>query len=357
LLFRYNAFPGMTAAPEVVTAINRRVDLETLASFINKTVQAQVLTPDEELERFIREMADFPAPAIAVAGVEGENTIIPAEAPEDEGTPSEEQAGPPSKTGQKEEVAAHARRGKDRFARGLSGYNSATDAYQQELRNTYEGWVDEVDGELRGMTTTEARDGLQERWRELLLLGLLLLKRRGWERLSDAFAQGYGGRSFSPLARERLEAELRSNDRYLEEHLWAKVTDTISLMQLQQIVMLHAGGQHAAAVDLLQGALFSVRANVGLYAGAFWRAIWVGSSVRMEEVAAQTLGAGPAVRWNLDALAKHCPTCLAFGNRRYPDMAQMLAFTGGALPGAGTECDGNCRCWLTKEENGAWVLL
>jgi hypothetical protein len=356
ILFRYNTFPGITGYPEVSTAINRRVDLEVLADFVNKTVGAMVITPDPELERYIREVADFPAPAVQVGG----ETVTPAES-----EPSEERVGAPTEEGQEEEAGktmASRQQDAETFARStLSGYNRATNSYQAGLRQSYEEWIDQVEKALKD---EEYESKLKERWAILIAIGLAAMKRMGWEHLPAAFAMGYGSSALSAEAREALDAEIRSNDEYLESHLWARVRNTLSAHQLEEIWRLYKAGRANEAKDLLYGILLGLRGNVGQYSGAYWRAIWMGAVVAEREAQLPTPDdeeeyepAIVPIRWNLDALAKHCATCLIFGDREYMGLEDLLVSTGGILPGQGTECDGNCRCSLTALRAGIWGLL
>jgi hypothetical protein len=93
------------------------------------------------------------------------------------------------------------------------------------------------------------------------------------------------------------------------------------------------------------------------YAGHVWRGIWVGALERRKGEDND----GP-VRWVLDPLAHHCHECPIYGadppGREYPSMGALLRFTGGVLPGFGTECNGECRCHLEEMgEEGAWQWL
>ena len=60
-LLSYNAFSGMTGLPELVPGSVGIPDLEGIAEYVNKLVDKQVLTPDVELERHLRQLADLPA--------------------------------------------------------------------------------------------------------------------------------------------------------------------------------------------------------------------------------------------------------------------------------------------------------
>lgn len=358
VLFRYNAFPGITGYPEVTTSVNRRIDLAALADFVNKSVGSMVITPDPELERHLRELADFPPQAIQLT--EAQEAVTPAA-----GEPSEEQAGPPTEGGQTEQSGREtsSRNLAEHFAAGrsLETFNGATDTYKAELRAMYEGWIEEA-----GQAIKERYDsaGLGVLWATLIAAGLAAMKRKGWEALPEAAAIGYGSRALSKKARDALGREIESNDKYLEENLWVRVGRSLSNQELEEVHRLYRAGQDREAMDLLAGALLAIRANVGQYSGAYWRTIWVGAVVAHEE-AEQIVpvpGAPPEidivpVRWNLDSLAEHCATCLVFGGREYVSMDDLLVTTGGVLPGQGTECSGNCRCWLTAMRGGMWVLL
>lgn len=63
----------------------------------------------------------------------------------------------------------------------------------------------------------------------------------------------------------------------------------------------------------------------------------------------------------LDPIAHHCRDCIIFGDdppgKEYPSMDALIVFTGGVLPGYGTECDGDCGCHLEILENGQWVWM
>lgn len=59
-LILMNTFSGITGFPKLVFSTLGVPDLVTIADFINKLVDKAVLTPDLELERHLRQMADLP---------------------------------------------------------------------------------------------------------------------------------------------------------------------------------------------------------------------------------------------------------------------------------------------------------
>jgi hypothetical protein len=59
-LMKMNAFPGITGMPQLVFSPLGIPDLAGVADYVNKLVDRAVLTPDEELERHLRQLADLP---------------------------------------------------------------------------------------------------------------------------------------------------------------------------------------------------------------------------------------------------------------------------------------------------------
>jgi len=59
-LMKLNSFPGVTGNPQVVPSPINVPDLAGLALFINQMVEKEVLTPDDELERHLRQIAGLP---------------------------------------------------------------------------------------------------------------------------------------------------------------------------------------------------------------------------------------------------------------------------------------------------------
>jgi len=59
-LFRYNSFPGITGLPELKASPIGVPDLKAVADYVNRLSEAEVLTPDAELERHLRQLARLP---------------------------------------------------------------------------------------------------------------------------------------------------------------------------------------------------------------------------------------------------------------------------------------------------------
>lgn len=83
-LMRLNAFPGITGMPQLVFSPLGIPDLAGVAEYVNKLADKQVLTPDEELERHLRQLADLPQRIEPEEVKPGDSTT----APPVEGTPS-----------------------------------------------------------------------------------------------------------------------------------------------------------------------------------------------------------------------------------------------------------------------------
>ena len=96
---------------------------------------------------------------------------------------------------------------------------------------------------------------------------------------------------------------------------------------------------------------FAWENRVGLYAGAFWTAVWVGLGVELvNRLRANT----QSVRRLLDPAAAHCTTCPPKA-REYGSWNEMLAFTGGLPADGSDDCHSNCRCQIEFFQDGEWV--
>lgn len=59
-LMRLNAFPGITGMPKLVPSSLGIPDLKMISDYVNGLVEKELLTPDDELERHLRQIAELP---------------------------------------------------------------------------------------------------------------------------------------------------------------------------------------------------------------------------------------------------------------------------------------------------------
>jgi len=71
-LMKYNVFPGMTGMPKLVPSTVGIPDLASISMFVNQLVNQDVLTPDIELERHLRQIAGLPEIPIEINSATGE---------------------------------------------------------------------------------------------------------------------------------------------------------------------------------------------------------------------------------------------------------------------------------------------
>jgi hypothetical protein len=356
VLFRYNHFPGITELPEVTTAVNRRLDLENLGKFINDIVGAQVLTPDEELERHIRAELDWPP---LPADISRPEVVKPGAEEGEEGGEGNQQPGRRAEEEQEDasfylEFIGDPEKFVSMARSKLNAYHAATNAYRDELVFEYAQWVEDVKEKLARVPTDKSPAEIRETWEELIALGLLLLTRKAASRFPDAMRLGYGSRTLPADVKNLLEMEIVANDSWMTGNLFPAVQRQLKTEDLHQIMMLVWSGREMEAAEYIEDSLMRRRHNVAQYAGHFWRVIHIGAIEHDKDSDLPAM----MYKWNLDELAEHCPTCLFFGNREYGTLDDLLNFTGGILPGQGTECDGNCRCWLSRQSpDGNWEIL
>ena len=76
-LLSYNVFPKITGQPQMIFSDVGIPDLQGIANFINSAVSREVIKPDPELERALRQLAHLPEPAPVKIG-SGQTTTKPA---------------------------------------------------------------------------------------------------------------------------------------------------------------------------------------------------------------------------------------------------------------------------------------
>ena len=91
--------------------------------------------------------------------------------------------------------------------------------------------------------------------------------------------------------------------------------------------------------------------RIGLYAGAFWTAIWLGLGFTLLNRLLQNTA---PTRRLLDPGAEHCGTCPGKA-LEYGSWNEMLAWTGGLPADGSDDCHSNCRCQIEVFIEGEWI--
>lgn len=350
-LFRYNIFEGLTALPTLIHAPAQALDLQKLASFIDALTKAGVSVADEPTVDFLRSLVPGMPP-------------LPAEAAESE-KPAEE------KGTQEQREIDNATMGRGAtFAQGgfdLLRLDAITAANREAQTATVERLGSDVGSGLAALPETATEVDARRIIDDLVLAALLLFRERSVADIAAAFWLGYGkpsggGEVLPLLQQETAVADswigYGSGGQLLRVNPAGKATlfgDIAGQLegQIAAILLLLKQGRREEVFGLVADAMgAATRGGVrpGLYGGNVWHAGWKGAVER------ERYSPDP-VRWRVDPLALHCPTCAKFGDRVYPTMAALLSLTGGVLPGYGTECDGGCRCTLEMLRGGVWSPL
>lgn len=299
-------------------------NLAEVSSFVNQLVGSEVLTPDEQLETYLRELAGLPERAEAAV------EISEAAVGEEEDDLSDLLD---------ENFVQRLRQGGPKWER-------AANAYETELRRTYQVWADETAAALAQADDEQDFSDKLDEAVEVLIAALILLGRR---RLPEGFQLGLAGVPSTPAGIQELSDALASNEDFLTNSLSPGI-----LTKMRQRVM----DDPLIATDKasLVAVFGTFLARIGSYAGAFWSLVQRGFGDRVRQDPTN-----PRTRWVLDRRAKHCDTCLQFGSvagKVYDSYDAMLIETGGTIPAFGTICDGNCRCWLEYEsKSGVWKRM
>ena len=324
-------------------------DLTALANFINAAVGQQVITPDENLEIFLRETAGLPEKAEPIEVAQpaastptGAETDAAAAAAEGQEAVEDAEA-------DAEDVAESSNRRAERFATtrarpGNPTFERETDAYQRAISETYAAWYDRTSRDLDAADDDERHEVLDA---ALLLLASQLI-RLGRERLPQAVMTGAGNVPPSPETWAALQRALAENEQYINESLIPAIGERMRGAFTDLDIV--AGGAVA-----LSGVLQTLAGRVAGYANPLYMLLWVAYRDRVN-AASEKAGRPARVRWVLDDRARHCEDCLAFAGE-YDSYDTMLSMTGNRVPGSAELADrGNCRCVLQVEtEGGAWT--
>uniref|UniRef100_A0A6M3KKJ3 Uncharacterized protein n=2 Tax=viral metagenome TaxID=1070528 RepID=A0A6M3KKJ3_9ZZZZ len=203
--------------------------------------------------------------------------------------------------------------------------------YQRQLVSTYEDWAESTAAGLEA-AAPEDRDAIIAAAVATLIA---LLRQHGHQAIPEAAIVTAAGAGMTPRFLSQLGTMVSANDSFLDGSLGPSIADRLRQAVRDPAIM-------ATGALAIVGALMALRARVAAYAGQAWAAGALGTGER-----ATVMGRG--VRWVLDDQAQHCDDCPRYAGF-YPSFDDMLAQTGGAMPGAGVQCDGNCRCQLLEWE-------
>jgi hypothetical protein len=227
-----------------------------------------------------------------------------------------------------------------RLKQGGPKWERATNAYELELRRTYQAWADETARALEGVDDEREFNEKLERAVEALVAALILLGRRN---LPGATALGLGDVLMSPDGIGQVSEVLAQNEALIETSLAPAIRDKVE-RQVGEDPMIRADRASLAAI------LMTFLARVGSYAGAFWGLIHWGVADRIRQRSNRA-------RAVLDPRAKHCPQCPEYAG--VYDSIEALVNTTGGMPGLwDSDCVGNCRCHVEEEvKPGVWVRV
>ena len=217
-----------------------------------------------------------------------------------------------------------------------------TNKYQKELAALYAAFtlrlarrIDDADPDEFDAIVAAEVEAYREDMKEL-----------GRKRLLAGFIIGLGAFSTTSRGLNRMSFRVAENERFIDTSLIPAIMARINQILADDDVL-------ETGLTAIRGSLVGLTARVEKFAGGMWTAIQEG----VGEVS--LLQADRRIIWMRDPLAKHCPSCIEFGldppGREFESFELMLAITGGIMPGAGTECNGNDRCQLLFMNEGVFA--
>lgn len=323
-LFRYNDFGQLTALPRLRAGRISRSDLDAFGKALLSLTQAGLLTPDPDLEKYIRQQFELPEPP--------EDLETQAAKPEPEETGQEEesqQATEPEPTEGDEpepiEVPPYDDDEDERLNDILRRAGKGKGLAEQVLRRfaRAQSYADTV-AEIRAQSEAAMRDLARQyregaidhrAWVRQMTTGIGQATRLGYK-LGLAQATGVDPWHYS-TARERAAA-----DKLVGQQL-----DYFRRFEEQVRRDVRAGKTLTEALD----------SRAGMYSGAVASAF---SETELREGAEQSL---TWVRHKHDS----CSTCLAMDGQT---KARSEWVAGGVWPAHGTQCLSRCGCTLSPAE-------
>lgn len=349
-LFRLNVFPGITELPQISNTAVYKPNLGEVAKAINDLAQAQLLTIDDSLEAYIRNLAGFPELPVDLTRAERVEEDVEPGAPAKKPGAEPEQPESEDKAIAEEEEKEHS--DIERFGRRSKKqreYQDATRAYEDSLKTEYTGWSGDAAQAIGGLGPDTTEEELWASLDDWLGVGLLLLMEKGYQDLLAAFILGFGSPSIGPEGLRIVQDAQTKNDSYLAGSLFADIRGKLD-GEIAAILLLLKYGQPDEAMHHLEAVLLSMEYRLPLYGGTHWEMIYSGVGYRITERGAEV---GPRVRRTLDPLARHCDTCPPKA-KVYESWDAMVAEAG--VPGDGSDdCDGRCRCNVQMLHAGIWI--
>jgi hypothetical protein len=194
-LFRLNVFPGLEEIPTLHYTAIYKPDIGTVAQAINDLAQATLLTVDDGLEEYIRELAGWPELPADLSRAERQEPEPPPDLPAQVGKPKSSEEDVVDETLESEEEYAD----NPRKSKKVKGYLDATQEYEESLQGIYKDWSRDVAGGLlKGLGPETTEEELWSKLDDYLGVGLLLLKQKGYEDLLAAYVLGFGSPSIGP---------------------------------------------------------------------------------------------------------------------------------------------------------------
>ena len=364
-LFRLNHFPGLTGIPRIKHENVGKYTLKELADYIAALAGPGLITPENELEQFLRRFADLPEKPVDMVELEKKIQTIkderrleaaknppapppsPAQTPVKPPTPEtgdSPQAGTSEKTDttpvegeQPKEEAS------ERFADlrgGGPGRRSksveAVNAYQRELERAYRTWADDMASELAEAEPDE-RDDLMAAALAALLASL---RDEGRRRIAEAMRLAMGDDAPTAEVLQATADAIAENDRFLSDSLIPAIRAKLEAGLLDEDILTAI--QSGDGDDAIGGLLATLSGRAASYAGTWWM-------LYNQVIGRKTQESGREVIWYLDPRAKHCEDCPRWGSPEgtvYESYEKMLEITGGMAPADGVACGNYCRCGL-----------
>ena len=375
-LLKYNDFSGLTGLPTMEFTSPRQVNIAAVGDYVRALTRGGMLTPDAPTEDYLRSLLSGMPPALE-HDEEEEPTQGDGGNDNSKQGPDKEPAS--SKEGDAAAVAEEPKRSEESVtpvtfstpppSSAASQYHAMANSNAAAQRTNLESWAGATAQEIAGLDpdlTTEA--SLRQKMDDLVLAGLLLMRDKSVVDISAAFWLGYGQPSGPPEMLMVLQQEISGTDAWLgygagdvlrrsnpagKPTMFGDIAGEMEGRIAAILLLLKQGRKDEAEQEVLNAVRSATQGfhRAELYSGSVWHAIWAGSRGRADIFA--------PVRWVNDPLARHCRQCIIFGSdppgKEYPSWDAMETFTGGILPGLGTDCDGNCRCHLEVVRADSWV--